>query len=471
MTLITGKICDSAGQPLTGVLTVTLDAPMASGATQMTLYARSFTVLNGDLTAANINVPASYAQQTTYRIKYVTVSDGVELTWLDFHCLVPAEASVPLSQLTPTGVVAETLDTSIRRIANLLITDPVYLSKLTGFTYVGDWRDDTLYYRGNVTKYDGSSYIYIAANPSIGNLVTDNAYWQLVASKGDTGSGTTGNDTPYNATTWLGQTDAPSRNSIRNVLESQFLKTSTANLAQYAPLANAAFTGTPTAPVPTELATTTQLANCQWVDNYFIRKSNPALTVNPPAGSDNLSLASTQWVNARITSAGGFAGGGVTVDLSPYATLTNPTFTGAPKVPTPVTTDNSTTIPNTSWVKAQIAAIPSGGSSSPVTINTVGGVTTFNYGSGWLQMMGTASLTRSDWTYNTDYHLDITLPYSLTTFANVQATWIQGHSQNNGYSRFRAYVLGVNSIRITFKTSYTDAGVTLRFYWNVWGQQ
>ena len=42
-----------------------------------------------------------------------------------------------------------------------------------------------------------------------------------------------------------------------------------------------------------------------------------------------------------------------TIDLSAYATLASPTFTGDPKAPTPATADNDTSIATTAFVKAQ----------------------------------------------------------------------------------------------------------------------
>lgn len=74
--------------------------------------------------------------------------------------------------------------------------------------------------------------------------------------------------------------------------------------------------------------------------------ASPVFTGNPtgptPLTSDNdTSLATTAFVKAV---------------LAAYAPLASPTFTGDPKAPTPVSTDNDTSIATTAFVKAAIAA-------------------------------------------------------------------------------------------------------------------
>lgn len=79
MTKLNGTIKDSGNNGLTGFLKVLLDAPLSTGSKTLVLYARVFPVTNGDLTAANINLEPSTATNSTYRLTYYTVSDGVEL--------------------------------------------------------------------------------------------------------------------------------------------------------------------------------------------------------------------------------------------------------------------------------------------------------------------------------------------------------------------------------------------------------
>lgn len=45
------------------------------------------------------------------------------------------------------------------------------------------------------------------------------------------------------------------------------------------------------------------------------------------------------------------------IDLSPYALINSPAFTGAPTTPTPSYNENSAVIPNTSWVQSHLSTI------------------------------------------------------------------------------------------------------------------
>jgi hypothetical protein len=69
----------------------------------------------------------------------------------------------------------------------------------------------------------------------------------------------------------------------------------------------------------------------------------------------------------------------LTSKIATLAPLMSPPFTGAPKAPTPVITDNSTTIATTAFVQALMASIPSSGMS-------ISGVTAISYASGTLTM-------------------------------------------------------------------------------------
>lgn len=57
-----------------------------------------------------------------------------------------------------------------------------------------------------------------------------------------------------------------------------------------------------------------------------------------------------------------------TIDLSGYAPLASPNFTGDPTVPTPAAGDNDTSIANTSWVRARLAELVD---SAPALLDTL----------------------------------------------------------------------------------------------------
>lgn len=467
MTKLNGTIKDSGNNGLTGFLKVLLDAPLSTGSKTLVLYARVFPVTNGDLTAANINLEPSTATNSTYRLTYYTVSDGVELPWLDFHCLMPSAETVNITDLLPTGIVRETIDTSLIRMVELLTTDAYYSSKLNVLKFVGLWRDDSLYYRGDVVEYDGSSYVYRVPTPSVGNLTSNSAFWQLLAGRGSTGTGNTGSLTNYGAS-WQDATDTPSRGAIFNLVESTLAKQSA--IIGKAPINNPAFTGVPTVPTADALDATTQIANTAWVANFELAKSNPVLATSPPLGSSNKSVATTEWVQNTIVAAGGFSGGGGggTIDLSGYAQLASPVFTGTPRAPLAPASEDSTIIASTAWVRDRLDALPS---TTAVTVTTSGGITTFNYGGGVLCMMGLVSVNKASWNYQTWHNLVVNFPFALSQIYNIQATWAAGLADDTGYMKYRAYSTSETSLTISAMWSNSYYNVNGQFYWQVTGKQ
>lgn len=65
------------------------------------------------------------------------------------------------------------------------LVNPIQLN-LTGPSFTGAYSGATAYTTGQSVSYNGSSYVALAS--TTGNLPTNTAYWQLLASKGDTGS-------------------------------------------------------------------------------------------------------------------------------------------------------------------------------------------------------------------------------------------------------------------------------------------
>lgn len=465
MTKLNGNIRDSGNNGLTGFLKVLLDAPLSTGSKTLVLFARVFPVTGGDLTASNINLEPSTSTNSTYRLTFYTVSNGVELPWLDFHCLIPSADSVNITDLLPTGIVRETIDTSLIRMVELLTTDAYYSSKLNVLKFVGLWRNDSLYYRGDVVEYDGSSYVYRVATPSVGNLTNNSAFWQLLAGRGNTGTGNTGNMMNYGAS-WQDATDTPSRAAIFNLVEST-LASRTA-IAGKANINNPVFTGVPVVPTPDALDKTTQIANTSWVANFALAKSNPILSTSPPIGSNNKSVATTEWVQNTIVEAGGFSGGGGSIDLSSYAQLASPIFTGTPRTPLAPVSENSSIIASTAWVTDKLNTLPS---ATAVNITTSGGITTFNYGGDVLCMVGLISVNKASWNYQTWNNLVVNFPFSLAQVFNIQVTWAAGLSDDTGYMKYRAYSTSETSLTISAMWSNSYYNVAGQFYWQIIGKQ
>jgi hypothetical protein len=461
MVRIVGTVNDSAGVGLTGYLRVRLDSPLSAGSKTLVLFAKVFTVIDGDLTSANIVLEPS--GEVSYRLTFYTVSDSIETVWLDFHALLPAVSEVAITDITPTGVVRESVDTSLIRLADLLSTNAYYASKLNALNFVGTYRPDVLYYRGDVVELDGASYVYRLATPTIGKSVEDIQFWQLLASRGAAGVGTAGNDTAYGVS-WDGAMDAPSRGSLRNFIQSSVaLKSEVSGLAQ---LASPNFSGVPTAPTASLTDSTSQLANTQWVNNYALPKLNPVLAASPNVGSRTKSIATTEWVGNEISAAGGFGGGG-TIDLSGYAQLASPAFTGTPTAPNKAVSDSSNALATTRFVTDKLATL----STSGVTVSRASGDTTINLGNSNLIMMGTEAVYRASWNYLTWNTISVTIPYALSIWDNLQVTWKTGNSDTTDYMKFHAYQTSESTFNIRAMSSNSYYGTTLEFYWQVIGRQ
>jgi hypothetical protein len=101
-----------------------------------------------------------------------------------------------------------------------------------------------------------------------------------------------------------------------------------------APLAGPVFTGVPLAPTPAVGTATNQLATCA-----FVMAQIPAGAVTSFNGRGGAVTLTT----ADVTAAGG-------------APIASPAFTGTPSAPTVASTDNSTTLATTAFVKSAISA-------------------------------------------------------------------------------------------------------------------
>jgi hypothetical protein len=110
----------------------------------------------------------------------------------------------------------------------------------------------------------------------------------------------------------------------------------TASLTGYAPLASPGFTGVPLAPTAAPGTSTTQLATTAFVAAAVVASTTGVATFNTRTGAVTLS-------GADITAAGG-------------ALLASPALTGNPTAPTAAPGDNDTSIATTAFVTAAITA-------------------------------------------------------------------------------------------------------------------
>lgn len=324
MTVITGKIEDSGGTGLTGTLRVTLDGPLVDtsdtpDAVQLP-QSKDFVIAGGTV---NITLTESATKNLTYRFEFFTTqtknsyyfADGglytgpkhfwnnnwytgpthtadskllyeqVETqtqTLLDFHAIVPNVATCEFASLVPTGITTDILDTSLRRLAELLTDNSDYAEALRGGPrFKGDYAAETYYRYGDCVSYGGSTWIYINFLPAAGQTPSEanSLYWQYGAKKGDAG-GTGGQNTAYDPTGWSGAMWAPTANVLRNIIET------------LAPKNSPAFTGEPTAPTQLLTDETAKLATTLYVANKISdRLTN--LTFATQANSDNSTSPAT----------------------------------------------------------------------------------------------------------------------------------------------------------------------------------
>jgi hypothetical protein len=349
MTLINGTIKDSGGQPLAGILRVTLDAPIVNAATVPdslhTMQTRAFPI--GVTGAVALDLPETQTKSITYHFEFAStatqtdyfLTDGTSYTGpkhlhtdsnyytgavhttdskllspqtntyetsvFDFHAVVPNVVSVEFATLLPTGVATDILDTSLRYLAEIIANTPAYVNILRGGPrFQGVYSPTAYYQQADAVTYGGSSWLYIGSTIGVGKTpsLANTAYWQLLAQKGDPG-GTGGNDTAYDPTGWAGALDAPSRNAVRNALVTLATQ---AHLAAYAPLNSPVLTGTPSRNFSPLLAdNSTQLTTTGWVRQYAAPIESPVLTGNPAVPTQSITdssgkAASTQHVTDKL---------------------------------------------------------------------------------------------------------------------------------------------------------------------------
>lgn len=183
----------------------------------------------------------------------------------EFAAIIPYSATaLRFADLAvQAGVRYDQQDAALLTLSRYLQTSDTFWQALIQqvWNLKGDWDSAQYYKRGDVVVFNGSAYQYIQAIASVGNLPTNVAYWRLLVSKGDTGTGTDGNDTAYGVS-WNGSLDAPSRNAVYNKV--QTLATNS-QLATYAPSADPVLTGNPTAPTQTTGNRSTRLATTAFV--------------------------------------------------------------------------------------------------------------------------------------------------------------------------------------------------------------
>jgi hypothetical protein len=257
----------------------------------------------------------------------------------------------------------------------------------TDFTPTGPWADGTVVVR----NLDGVGFTYSASlnaltvNPNISYIAKnannfkitnlpdptsnlDAANKEYVDSHAGTGGGTPGgtaNQIQYNNSgafggfTMGGDATLVASSGILTLstvntnvgtfqgisVNGKGLVTGATNMG-YAPLASPTFTGTPAAPTVATADNSTTIATTAYVKNQGYATSG---AIPPPSSTvpvmDSTGAVGTATAYAR--------GDHVHPSDTSRAPLASPAFTGTPTAPTPTSTDSSTNIATTAFVKAQ----------------------------------------------------------------------------------------------------------------------
>ena len=166
---------------------------------------------------------------------------------ISIHAICPNSAEiVEFADLVGINRQAPYMGISLIRLADLLTNDPVYRQRISSqLSFTGNYNGSTTYQPLDVVDYEGSSYVYVGLSPgTVPPPPTD--VWQLLAKKGDPGTGTSAEIVGYNPTAWTRSDQAAARGdvvdaiaSIGDVDLSQYLKKTDSN----AILTNTTFRG------------------------------------------------------------------------------------------------------------------------------------------------------------------------------------------------------------------------------------
>lgn len=338
MTTINVKIRDSQLQPLNGYLVVTLKSKVVTVAKELVVPAsRQIELVSGN---ATFDLEPTVDDRIPYQFQvYKYETEGSSL-FDTFEALVPdSPTPIELSDLAlTTGISYDLRDTSYLSIARRLYSDELFWDKLRAeiFRPRGTYQPTSWYKLGDIVNYDGSSYLCISSTNIVGIVPTITASWQLLGSRGATGTGNTGNDLAYDSTAWNGQLDTPSRNAVRDIIETL------ARRSEVVLNDSASLLGQPTCDTPVASDNSQRIANTSWVRQYASPIDSPTLTGNVAvptvATSDNSNkAASTSYVVNRINQI-----------------LTTDTTFNIIRAASPLATDNSDRLVNSSWVSNHI---------------------------------------------------------------------------------------------------------------------
>ena len=280
-TTITASIRKAGDTPVTGYINVTLSRATVIDDLMVLPSVQKYDLVAGNVTMTlaatdGVNVPYIFevVESTAIPIDNTTTPPTpayTELVTLNTFTSIVPSSMVPISldSLSATnGIFEDNSDASFVALARRLFYNDSFwfILRQNLFNVKGVFNIATAYIRGDLVTLDGSSFLNKSPVQVVGVLTTDTTVWFPMGARGETGTGTSGNNLAYNATNWLGQLDAPSRNAVRNIVE---LLATKAELSGYAPSTGATLT-------------------------------TASLNENPVAGNNTTSIATTAFVQSEV---------------------------------------------------------------------------------------------------------------------------------------------------------------------------
>ncbi len=523
MTIITCNIKDSLGSPLAGYVRVVADyvIPQDNGSVTVPI-ANQVNLVNGQ---ASLNVTASEIAKVTYLFEVWQKTVDVEgLAW-SFRATVPdSPTPIALADLQATGLTKDALDSSILTVTRRLLASDIFWSQLKNGTlnFKGNYSATAFYRRGDAVVFNGSSYVQTSDEIVQNKLPIDNpGIWLMFAAKGEVAQSVQGDNEVYNATTWVNDLDAPTKNTLRNHLETlapksgavlanptistTLLDTDNSKSIPYTSWVRAlcdTYRGLSAADFTAGLNTKLNLSNPSVATGMSVSGAmslgstlavtgaaslnGGATTLTPVATANSTQVVTAAWVRANLGAA-----------LDAAQTITNGwTFSGSTAlsggatVLTPAAAAVGSEVVNASWVRANVAAMFSGNS-------TVGGGWTFtgrpvfNAGAtvsppiaaaagnevpsaSWVRgtvnsLLDTAQSITGAWSFTPSVALNggASVPAPIAAAAGnevVNASWVRARNTENAtaaraYTNDRALVPFRNYVQVSGSSIALTAGV------------
>lgn len=305
MTIVRGTLLTPDRTPLMGWVDISVNKAIptgdtVSGAKGVIVPTVTRETLVGGFFLADLEPSIAAKATYTFKVYEDTGSGTFRQIGPTIEASIPDQAVLEYEDLQDiTGIYTDVIESRYTTIAARLYTDSAFWSTLNSqlFKRRGGYNPGALYTRGDVVEWEGCGWLWVwptngnvspvLATDAQGFYISGNDRWILLGSRGQTGTGTTGNNTPFGVS-WDNQTDAPSRNAVYDQLQ---LYVQNSALAAYAPRIQPALqeaTNTMGAGQTNLALNNPSVVNAQWVQSVLDqwRKGfNPVGTILAFAGT------------------------------------------------------------------------------------------------------------------------------------------------------------------------------------------